>query len=331
MSDDQTEDNLPLVTVVLPTYGRPAFLPQAIESVVSQTYDRIELVVVDDGSPDPIAPIVRSANTGDLKVEFIRHETNQGASAARNTGIQRSTGDLVAFLDDDDIWRDTKIERQVKLFSRSPSRLGVVYTGQKYVDQEGRTTNVRMPTTSGNVTRALLTGEPINPFSCVMVRAEVINDAGTPDERLPSLQDWEWYLRLSRHCTFKPIPEALVVRRVGHDQIGSEHEAKRDVSYPLIIKKHRSLAADLDCVDEFLAHFSRMLAISALHNQRYWEANRHTIQAIKHNPTHVRGWQILLTALGGPLTYRLFRRSRRLFNRVQNKRNIGSGELSDSV
>ena len=319
MSDDRTENNSPLVSVVLPTYGRPAFLPEAIESVVSQTYDRIELVIVDDGSPDPIAPIVRDTNTEDLKLEIIRHETNRGASAARNTGIQRSTGELVAFLDDDDIWQDTKIEQQVRFFFRSSNRLGVVYTGQEYIDQEGRTTNVRTPTTSGDVTRALLTGDPVNPFSCVMVRTTVIRDAGTPDERLPSWQDWEWYLRLSRHCTFGAIPDPIVVRRVGHDQIGSDHETKRDISYPVIIEKHRSLAADLDCEAQFLAHLSRMLAISALHNQRYLEANRHVIQAIGHDPTHLRGWQILLTALGGPLTYGLFRRSRHLFNRLRNR------------
>ena len=89
-----------LVSVVVPTYGRPDFLPDAVRSVVDQTYAPIELIVVDDCSPDPIEPVVDEIDTTGLRrTEVIRHRQNRGANAARNTGIEAATGDVIAFLD----------------------------------------------------------------------------------------------------------------------------------------------------------------------------------------------------------------------------------------
>ena len=230
-----SSDN-PLVSVVIPSYDRPDRLLGAVESVLEQTYEPIEVVVVDDHSPTPVAEqldgeLSRTLDGG-KRLQVVRHEENRGANAARNTGIREATGSYVAFLDDDDRWCPEKIERQVQTFARSPDSVGVVYTGVWNVDGDGRKTKKIVPRVSGKVTEQLLTGAAVaGSFSRVMVRSSVIEEAGLPDERFPSWQDREWYIRLSLHCEFKYVAEPLTVRVLSeHDQISGDFEAKRDVT-----------------------------------------------------------------------------------------------------
>lgn len=299
------------VSVVLPTYGRPEFFEEAVTSVVDQTYPAVELVVVDDCSPDPVAPVLDAVDTDGIDVTLVRHEENRGACAARNTGMRAASGAYLAFIDDDDRWEKTKLERQVDVMESSGPAVGAVYTGQRYVT-DGETTNVRAPTTSGDVTAAMLRGAALNPFSCMLVDAEAAAAAGELDERLPSWQDREWYFRLSLHCEFAAIPDPLVVRRMGHDQISGDYESKRDVSYPLLLRKHRRLAVEYDCEDEFLAYLQRSLAGTALEGGHYVAAVRHSLRSLRYRPTYGGAWATMAAAVGGPMTYRLARRVRRL-------------------
>src|SRR5258705_13939604 len=101
------------VSVVIPTHNRSEFLRSAIASVLGQTYQDFELIVVDDASTDSTAEVVVSFN--DSRIKFIRHQTNQGGSAARNTGIRASKCDYIAFLDDDDEWSPRKLSKQVEV------------------------------------------------------------------------------------------------------------------------------------------------------------------------------------------------------------------------
>ncbi|MFB6186238.1 MAG: glycosyltransferase family 2 protein, partial [Halobacteriaceae archaeon] len=96
-----------LVSVVIPTYERPEYLQGAIQTALGQTYDNIEVIVVDDGSSDPYADEIVAEFP--QSVTCIRHDENEGLSAARNTGIRNANGEYVAFLDDDDRWHKTKI------------------------------------------------------------------------------------------------------------------------------------------------------------------------------------------------------------------------------
>jgi glycosyltransferase involved in cell wall biosynthesis len=301
----------PLVSVVLPTYDRAGTVPRAVETVVCQTYDPVELVVVDDCSPTPVNRTLEDVETGSLAaLRCLRHETNRGANAARNTGIEAAAGEYIAFLDDDDEWAPEKLARQVSAFERTGEGVGVVYTGTRYVDAETGDDLVVTPTNRGQVTRDILTGGRFGEFSAVMVRATVIEDAGLPDERFPSWQDREWLLRLSRHCEFEPVPEPLTVRRVNHGrQISDDYEAKRDVSYPLFVEKHRSLAAEHGPVVErrFVASLSTTLGRAALRNGHYDDARWFLAAAAVRNPLSPGVYPPLVASLGGPYTHRAAR------------------------
>ena len=117
--------NHPTISVIIPTYNRAHLIGKAVKSVLSQTYQDFEIIVVDDGSTDNTEEIVKSFT--DYKIYYICHKHNRGASAARNTGIKASRGEYIAFLDSHDEWLPEKLDKQIKTFNSESSEVGVVY------------------------------------------------------------------------------------------------------------------------------------------------------------------------------------------------------------
>ena len=117
------------ISVIVPTYNRGHLLERALRSVLTQTHQQLELIIVDDGSVDNTADVV-STYDADSRVRYIRHQDNLGSSVARNTGIRHAQGEYIAFLDSDDEWLPTKLEKQMLLFQYgSLPRLGAVNCG----------------------------------------------------------------------------------------------------------------------------------------------------------------------------------------------------------
>lgn len=306
-------DDRPLVSVVVPTRDRPNRLEQALESIDAQSYDRLEVVVV-DGSSSPVPRSRIEASLREGRELVYRRDPGRGAAAARNVGIRAASGTYLAFLDDDDRWLESKVSRQVERFEQAGPRVGIVYTGQRAVDGADRTVGVRVPRTRGDVTEALLRGAAVTPFSAVMVKASLVERAGLLDEALPVWEDLDWYIRLSRYCRVEPIPEPLTVRRMGdHEQLTDQFTVMRDVAYPHFVAKHRPLAAGYgpDCERAMVAARMLDLAHAALENGEYVEALGLLGGAIRRAPRSNRVYLYLLAAMGGPLTYRPARWLRR--------------------
>jgi len=303
-----SEDH-PLVSVVIPTYGRPETVVEAVRSVINQTYDRIELVIVDDASPEPVEGRVSELPLDSLSAtQFIRHEENRGANVARNNGIDASNGEFIAFLDDDDRWAETKIERQVATFEAAGPKTGVVYTGLREEKPHG--TEIKTPRWRGDVVKELLSGKTFGQFSALMVRADVIEAAGHPDEQFPIWQDREWFFRLAQHCHFEPVPEPLTIRTIGRDdQISEKFEEKRDIAYPLFVEKHKDLAAEYGLRYEriFLASLRFSLGKTAVRCERYRDARKFFLLAFFAYPALTSCYAYLLASLGGETTYSLAR------------------------
>jgi glycosyltransferase involved in cell wall biosynthesis len=312
------DGDTPLVSVIVPTYGRPAFLTEALESVAGQTYPRTELIVVDDHSPDPVSTLLEDLDLGSLEaVSCIRHDRNRGANAARNTGIDSASGDLLAFLDDDDYWLPEKLRLQVERLRSTPADVGVVFTGQRYVDGDGETTHVREPVSDTPFLEGLVSGAPFGPFSAVLVDATLVEQCGALDDRLPSWQDREWYFRLAQHAECAVVSDPVAVRRYAdQDQLTDEYERKRDVAYPLFVSKHRSTAAQLgsDGIREFESTLARTLALAALQYGEYEDSVRYLWKSLRYAPFTLDTYLYLLVALGGEYTYRPARRLKRWHN-----------------
>jgi glycosyltransferase involved in cell wall biosynthesis len=298
----------PLVSVVIPSYDRPEFVRRAVLNVLDQTYEPIECLVVDDHSPVPVASCLKDIDTGRFaSFQVIRHETNHGANVARNTGIERAAGEFVAFLDDDDRWLPSKLERQVRTFLESPPEVGVVYTGALSIDADDEVVASLNPTVRGDITEALIDGVTVGSFSRVMVRRSVIERAGRPDERFPCWQDREWYFRLTQHCEFESIPEPLAVMTTSeHTQITDDFEGKRDVAFPLFLEKHRELAADRGFFAErrFVATLLRSVGWTGVRNGYRLEGATFLLRSLVQYPFSPRTYLLLAFTLAGQRTFR---------------------------
>ncbi|KTG11014.1 hypothetical protein AUR64_07560 [Haloprofundus marisrubri] len=304
----------PLVSVVLPTYDRPAYLRAAVESVFEQTYDAVELLVVDDHSPRPAAPVVDEMDhDGRHTVRVIRHDENRGGSAARATGIRAATGEYIAFLDDDDEWLPTKLEKQVAVMDAHP-KVGLVYTGTQVIDGNGDELESIRPVSHGDITKTLLCQNVIGSFSKVMVRRSLVEEVGTPDERFPSWQDLEWYIRLSRHCSVAGIREPLI--RYQTDSPGRITDDVDDalVSRRLFVEKFDPLAREHGRLfaRKFRAWAAYRVGRLLVMHGEFDRARPLLVSATRLYPFEPTFATFLLPTLGGRRAYRLIKAGKRL-------------------
>jgi len=205
----------PTVSVIIPTYNRPEFLNQAVGSVLNQTFQDFELLVVDDGS-DRALDLPE-----DDRLTLIRHEKNFGVSAARNTGIQASQAPLISTLDDDDRWLPDKLRRQLEFFQNNPGEFvvqpeAIWYRNGEKVDQKRKHRKPDGPILPRALERCLVSG------SGVMMKRDVFEKVGLFDEDFPVCEDYDLWLRMGLHYPVRLINEPLVEKDGGRpDQLSS--------------------------------------------------------------------------------------------------------------
>ncbi|GJL56732.1 MAG: glycosyl transferase [Nitrospirales bacterium] len=211
------------VSVVIPTCQRPIPLRRAIESVLAQTFQDFELIVIDDASGDSTGQVVESMT--DARIRYICHETNKGGSAARNTGIRNARGAYIAFLDDDDEWLPEKLAAQCAVLDNSPAKIGIVYTGYTRIDRtSGKVLSLRIPKKKGDLHDALQLENCLGSTSSVLVKKECFETVGLFDESLPSFQDYDMWLRISKHFHITYVNEILLKYYVHEIKISTSPE-----------------------------------------------------------------------------------------------------------
>jgi glycosyltransferase involved in cell wall biosynthesis len=197
------EDVLPLVTIIVPSFNYARFISQSLDSVLAQTWQNWECVVVDDGSTDDTRAVVMSYAERDARIRYI-HQEHRGVSAARNTGIERSRGAFMQFLDADDLIEERKLEKQVE-FLRKHRNVDIVYGGAMSfmsVESDGRSRIIVgeeltwLPSISGSERDALLAliRQPF-PAHSALIQRSVIEDVGLFDERLEACEDGHFWVR----------------------------------------------------------------------------------------------------------------------------------------
>ena len=212
-----------LVSVVMPAFNVGWCVGRAVDSVLSQSLDERELVVVDDGSTDDTADVL--ASYGDA-IRVIR-QPNAGMSAARNAGIRQSRGSLVAFLDADDWWHAEKLQRQVDLMRGHPE-LGFCSTAARVVNPEGKLLNVwHCPGPTADMLQTLFAENAAIAGGCsaVMVRRELLDRVGLFDESLRGFEDPDLWIRLAAVTGYACIDEPLV------EILRREHSVSRNLEH----------------------------------------------------------------------------------------------------
>jgi glycosyltransferase involved in cell wall biosynthesis len=196
------------------------FLPVAVESVVAQSFADWELLIIDDGSTDA-TPTAARPFLADARVRYFRAD-KLGQPRAKNLGIGLSRGEFVAFLDADDAWESTKLEKQLALFRNNPD-VGVVFCRRSLIDEKGNPIAAK-PTPKpprGRVLPAMFVQNFVC-FSSAVVRREVFSHVGRFDTQWDLAIDFDLWLRVAGHHGFDFVDEALVKYRTGHGNLSKK-------------------------------------------------------------------------------------------------------------
>lgn len=243
------------VSVIIPVYGAEKYVDATVRSLLAQTYENFEALIIDDGSPDASIEICQQFK--DPRIKIIRQE-NRGLAGARNTGIWHAQGDYIAFLDADDLWLPEKLEKHVNHLENSPS-VGLSFSRSEFIDEAGNSLNTYlMPKLKGITVLDLFKGSPIGNGSAAVIRQEVLeaikfqdNLYGTVedfyfDDHFRRSEDIECWLRivLQTPWQIEGIPEALTLYRVNSGGLTSSL-LKQLESWEQVIEKTRSYAPEL--------------------------------------------------------------------------------------
>jgi glycosyltransferase involved in cell wall biosynthesis len=198
----------PTVSVVIPTYNNSALLAEAIDSVRSQDFASVEILIVDDGSADDTSEFLRSLQDSNIRV--VR-QPNGGPAKARNLGIAMSQGQWIAFLDDDDLWLPTKLKIQMEEIQRNPT-VGFSYTDVILHYQNGQE-EVHVPKHNGaDIFNGLLWGNQL-ATDTVIVRRECVEAVGGFNESFRTGEDWDLWLKLAARFESIYVPKHLTFCR----------------------------------------------------------------------------------------------------------------------
>jgi len=217
----------PLVSVVITAFNEERYLGEAIESVLAQTYEPVELIVVDNGSTDATGAVARS-HPG---VSVLELSPNRGAAGGRNAGFEASTGELISFHDADDLKLPQKLELQVRCLTENPET-GIVLAGQELMLEPGTELPFWHPETRLPVRRPMLPPTARRPENfhmlTLLVRREVFERVGPFDPEIGSSEDLDWLFRAGEAgVPVQILEESLIRRRIRPESVTQDPWAVR--------------------------------------------------------------------------------------------------------
>ncbi|MDR2876757.1 MAG: glycosyltransferase [Chromatiales bacterium] len=287
-------NNSPLVSVIIATCNRAAYLPQAVASVLCQTYQNLELIIIDDGSIDNTQEVLKRFEK-DPRVRIVK-QSNAGQGTAVNLGISLARGYYIAFLDDDDAWISEKLELQVAAIERM-NNVAVMYSPLRYMDQAGNSLGVvETPLHSGFITNRLFISNFI-PYGSTLVKRKCFEEMGTFSTSLVTGLDYDLWLRFSTRYAFGYVSTPTLLYRIWPGQITSQHEKVytngikimhqflRD--FPGAVHKETRLRA--------WAHTYTGLGSTLRATERKpWRSMFCYAKAIQYKPTYLAAWKELM-------------------------------------
>src|SRR5438128_2325725 len=210
---------MPKVSVIIPTHNRAECLRSAITSILNQTFQDFEIIIIDDASKDHTREVI--ANFNDTRVKVIHNQVSKGAAGARNIGIMHSDCEYTAFLDDDDEWLPEKLKIQTCLLDNSPPEVGGVCTGCFTIEKmSGRVLSTDNPEMND-----LSKGNFI-ATSSILLRRGCFEKCGLFDESMLACSDYDMWIRISKKFSFKIIKNALVKYYVHENSLTLNYEKK---------------------------------------------------------------------------------------------------------
>ena len=278
---------MPLVSIVMPVFNGEKWLAEAIESILAQTFTDFELIIVDDGSRDRSAEIIRAYEKRDGRIRFFQLECNSGTAVARNHAVAVSIGTYITFLDCDDVCLPERLQKQVDVLQSKPE-IGGVGTHAKVVDADlQKYYDLTPPMHHALILLSqFIEGKPFVHAS-LMLRRDLILDVGGFDQRMGYAADSDMVIRLMGRTRFTNITERLYIYRRHEDSLSSQRNAKRDHDV-LLMRTRRFERLWGEAPPETLNRFAKLRPFSKLSWRERRAAKRDITRLIESMIVH--GW-----------------------------------------
>ena len=289
------------VSVIIPTFNRAHFITKTLDSVLEQTYKKLEIIVVDDGSTDDTRRVLdQFANVG--RIIYIYQE-NQGLPAARNTGIRGSSGEYIAVLDDDDLWFPHTVERMVKELEANPE-YGMVYSDAIVVNEAGKpiSGNSRHAYPSGDIYEEVTLGRVICLMGAILFRRNSAFEVGLFDARLKSYEDRDFTIRVAEKFKLKFIDEPLLMYRKHESSMTAMQKYKvqyTEMLYQKIFQSRRFRDSSPRFQADLHSRYHIHLGKGYLGMAEYRLARRHFLKSLRYKPKRMAIYTLLAKAFIG--------------------------------
>ncbi|MEO1431373.1 MAG: glycosyltransferase [Cyanobacteria bacterium J06633_8] len=289
---------MPLISVIVPVYNGEKTIKETIESVLNQTFVNLELIVIDDGSQDSTLNVVYDIKDSRLKVFSYK---NAGVAISRNRGIEKASGEFIAFLDADDLWTSDKLEAQLKALESNP-QAAVAYSWVDYINAEGEFLHHgNHITINGNAYKQLLVENVLENGSNPLIRRDALIQIDGFNQSLTPAEDWDMWLRLAACYEFVTVPSPQILyRTLSHS--GSTNVLKMEkVCLQLIEQAFNDAPASVQCLKKrasgilyyYLIHKSLESKNSS---QNYIVTMRFFYNTIRYDAS-VWQWRIMLKTI----------------------------------
>ncbi len=278
---------MPKVTIVIPAYNAEKYIAQTIDSVLCQSYSDWELVVVDDGSKDSTLVIVKSLAEKDWRIKVVSSK-NGGVSLARNLGIERSSGEFLAFLDADDIWLSDNLTKKVEMLMKEPT-LGLVHSSAEIINAKSILTGGILEGIEGYILDELLAWKRtcIPGPSSILIRKELIEKVGGFDPELSTAADQDFFIRVAASYKIGRVSEVTWQYRIHENNMHAnillmEHDELLVYRKAKSRKLFKSKKFERNC-------FSRMYLILSgswwVYEKNFWKASYYYVKAFLLSPS----------------------------------------------
>jgi glycosyltransferase involved in cell wall biosynthesis len=279
---------VPEVSVVIPTYNSARYAAEAVESVLAQTFEDLEVIVVDDGSTDDTAEVIGSMAS---PVRYL-HQPNSGVSVARNHGIEESTGRYVALLDADDTWLPEKLSKQIEALRGAPG-YRLCYTALMITDADLSPIGVREAGFAGTALETLLLQGNIvgGGSSTVLCERDLFGEIGGFDPDLSQCADWDMWIRLASLTDFLYLSEPLVRYRQHGESMSNDPQLLEKDSVRVLEKGFQTPGIEPQVAarrQHALARNDMVLAGTYFQARRYRDFARCAVRSVSRDPRRAK-------------------------------------------
>jgi len=297
-----TRSDQPLISIIIPVFNLEEYLGEALDSVLNQTYQPIEILVIDDGSSDASRQIIETYHRKFPRCIRYLFQENKGAAAARNRGIELANGEWIAFLDGDDVWKPHKLERQFQELQAAPE-IDFLSSSAEIYGHSGVLKN-HVPTLSDVKCELLLNGCFII-LSTAIIRTALLREERF-NEMLPAAHDFELFLRLVERCRYSFLAESLAYYRIRNDSLTAIEQRRylqTSMHYRFLLREAENFTGMTVFYKKKFKQARRRLsheaAYAALMSSHISTVKRifMVMTAIKEHPSNLKNYRFLIQSM----------------------------------